>query len=636
MSAHLQGCIAAIALGAALAGPGFPPVAHAQERPLLVEGATTIYQRVLTRPGAAVHGEPAGERTGRYEPFQPLYVYEHRDGWLRVGTSPSRPPAGWISVERSIDWKQNIVAAFTNPTNRNRQVLFDTRGNLEWLLNHEAIRAVQEQLISDADNDRLNPERGVLAAEPGEYVDIRERFYLMPILDFAEDFHPLDYTPLLLMRVASLPLIEGPAMAPEPVEFDAGVMFVIDTTQSMDPYIRTTRRAIEDIMAGVSDSDIGEKIHFGAIGFRDNADAAPGIVYRTRVLSALERDIGSDAIVAALADTDTARVSSVGFNEDSLAGVEDAILETDWDQNGVPFAGKYIILVTDAGPKGPGDPNARTNISAGDVQTLAENKGIAILTLHLKTPAGQGNHRYAERQYRALSQFDQETYYFAVDEGSEAAFDAQVRAIVNALLDHVRIAMGRAPVAEDIDPSLVNLGYAMRLRFLGERRGTAAPEVLSTWITDRAAEAPEAWALTPRLLITKNELSTIASVLEKIVEHAESAQSSESQNLSFRRLRDAISRLAVNPDLVVNTEFETLGGAVGEFLANLPYQSRIMDFTEDRWANAGTLRREIIDELRQKTDLYRRLHNDPGNWIALYDGAPDGEHVFAMPLKALP
>ena len=568
--------------------------------------------------------------------FQPLYVFSRDSEWLSVGPSPSRPPTGWIPVERSIEWKQNIVAAFTNPTNRNRQVMFGSLEKLDWLLYHESIVAMQAELLSDADNDRLNPEREVLAVEPAEYVDIRERFYLMPILEFQEDVHTLDYTPLLKMRVASIPLEDRPSASGQNREFDAGVVFVLDTTQSMDPYIRTTRKALEDIMAGISDSEVGERIRFGVFGFRDNADAAPGITYRTQELATLGHDTSIDMVVEALGGADAATVSSVGFNEDSLAGVEDAIVATDWDQDGREFAGKYIILVTDAGPKGPGDPNARSTISAHELQTLAQNKGIAILTLHLRTPAGAGNHAYAEQHYRTLSQFDQETYYYPVADGSEAAFETQVRGIVNALLDHVRISMGRAPQSTETDQRMANLGYAMQLRFLGASHGTIAPEVLSTWVTDRAVEAPSAAALSPRLLLTKNELSTITVVLEKVVEHAEAAQSDSSGNLSFRRLRDAISRLAVNPDLVVNTEFETLGGAVAEFLELLPYRSRIMDITEQTWIDAGTMRREIIDDLRQKTELYRRLHDDPANWTALYEGAPDGEHVFALPFNSLP
>ena len=610
--------------------------ADAAERPLLREGTNSLYQRVLTRPGTRRYSEPGANSSGHFEPFQPLYVFERQGEWVRVGYSATRPPEGWIETAQSIEWKQNIVTSFTNPTNRNRQVLFDSRDSLEWLLNHEGIRAMQEKLVEDSDNNRLDPEFGVHSVEPSEFVDIRERFYLMPILEFAEDFHPVDYTPILMMRVASLPLDQSPDSERRPAEFDAGVVFVIDTTQSMEPYIRSTRRAIEDIMSGVADSEIGDKIHFGAIGFRDNPEAAAGVDYRTKEIAPLRRDSGTDVIIQALSETGVSPVSTRGFNEDSLAGVEDAIIKSDWEQDGTPFAGRYIILVTDAGPKSPVDPNARTNISAHEIQTLAENEGIAILTLHLQTQEGAANHRYAEDQYRTLSRFDQGAYYFPVEDGSEESFERKVREIVSALLDHVRIAMDQEPVSEDIDPALLSLGHAMRLRFLGGWRGTEAPDVLSTWVTDRAAEKPEAEALTPRLLITKNELSTITNILERIVELAESAEFSNSQNQLLRQVRDAVSRLAVNPDLVVNTDFETLGGAVGEFLENLPYQSRIMSITDERWIEMGTLRREIIDDLRQKTALYRRFHDNPENWTALYAEAPDGEHVFAIPLDSLP
>ncbi len=614
-----------------------PEASVAADRPLLREGTETLYQRVLTRPGVRMYAAPDAETPdGLFAPFQPLYVFDRQGERILVGHSSTRPPEGWIDAAQSIEWKQNIVTSFTNPTNRNRQVLFDTRDDLEWLLEHESIVAMQRKLVDDSDNNRLDPEFGVLSVEPDEFIDIRERFYLMPILEYVEDFHPVDYTPLLKMRIASLPLEKDTASIPAPAEFDAGVVFVIDTTQSMEPYIRSTRRAIEEIMSAVGDSEVGEKIHFGAIGFRDNPEGRPGIEYRTREIAPLRRDSDASVIVQALAGTDVSPVSTHGFNEDSLAGIEDAVIKSDWEQDGEPFAGRYVILVTDAGPKSPVDPNARTSISANEVQMLAENEGIAILTLHLQTPEGSANHQYAADQYRTLSRFDQGTYYFPVEGGSEESFERKVREIVSALVDHVRIAMDEEPESQDLDPALVNLGHAMRLRYLGGWRGTAAPDVLSTWVTDRAAEKPSAEALTPRLLITKNELSTITSILQQIVELAESAEFSNSQNQLLRQVRDAVSRLALNPDLVVNTEFETLGGAVGEYLENLPYQSRIMNITDQRWIEMGTLRRQIIDDLRQKAALYRRYHDNPENWTALYPGAPDGEHVFALPLNSLP
>ena len=40
--------------------------------------------------------------------------------------------------------------------------------------------------------------------------------------------------------------------------------------------------------------------------------------------------------------------------------------------------------------------------------------------------------------------------------------------------------------------------------------------------------------------------------------------------------------------------------------------------------------------MRQKLTQYRKWLFDPTVWTPLYDGAPDGEMVFAMPFDVLP
>ena len=614
-----------------------PLGAASQDSPLLVGGTETIFQRVITRPFAPLFEQPQrGDAVEEFPPFQPLYVFERLEsGWVRVGTSPTKGSIGWMDQESVIEWKQNIVASFANPANRKRQILFKTSEKLEKFLNHESVPSVQAQLINDSREGRRNPEWEVVAVEPENYIDIRTKFYLMPILRYIEGIdHPINYEPLLLMEVASVPLDLQPPTRSKPGEFTAGVVFVIDTTQSMDPYIRSTRQAVEKIVTGIGESDIGTMVHFGAIGFRDNPDVAPGVVYRTKLLAALDRNSEPDQIVRALAGAGAAERPTVGFNEDSLAGISEAIEVIDWDQDGKPFGGKYVILITDAGPKSPQDGHALLDIGSSELQSIAEEAGIAILTLHLKTNEGEGNHRYAEREYRKLSKFEGETYYYPIDGGSEAAFNREVTNIVSALVGHVGTKSGEDQVRQEADKSLVELGHAMRMRFLGDIEETVAPDVISGWISDRAAEKPDAIALTPRLLITKNELSTITKTLQEILEFAEEGQ--QTGQTSFRKLRDGISRLAVNPDLVVNANFDTLGGAVAEFIDRLPYTSQLMGMTEDRWANAGDERREIIDSLRSKISAFRKLHDDPKNWTSLYEGAPDGESVTAMKFELLP
>ncbi|MDZ7710613.1 MAG: vWA domain-containing protein [Roseovarius sp.] len=634
------GLCATLLLALALPAPG-----HAQPaRPLLVEGTNTVYQRVLTRPSTPLHDARDGTVTGRLPAFQPLYVYAAGDGWAQVGPSVTAGPTGWVRRGDVIDWRQNIVGAFTNPAGRRRQLLFESEERLRWLLEHEALTPIQERLLAEADAGTADPERGIVAVEPKDYVNIREELYVMPILDFVEDLHPLNYDELLLMQVASVPLEAqdeglGGTRREETGEFDVGIVFVFDTTQSMDPYIARTRKVLQHTVAQIQGTEIGNLVNFGAIGFRDNTEAAPGLQYRTRIIAPLARRADQSAVVEAIGNAGVAMVSSPGFNEDSLAGVEDAIEKIDWQQadSGDPIDAGYVILVTDAGPKGPNDVNARSQISVNEIQTDAEGRNIVVMTLHLKTPVGDGNHRYAAEEYRALSRFAGRDYYFPIEGGSQQAFEGVASRLVTAITDHVRVARGEEALLEDEEAGedLLLLGRAMRLAYLGRRNEAQAPDVFSGWITDKAIEAPREQAIEPRLLITKNEMATMATLIDNLVRLGEQSQGSGDAMSFFTQVRGVIADMATNPDRRINAEAATIGGAL-EYLDKLPYQSQLLAMSEDRWAQSAMMRRSIIDGMRQKLTQYRKWLHDDTVWTALYDGAPDGEMVFAMPFDVLP
>ncbi len=618
-----------------------PPVTAQERRPLLVEGRETVFQRVLTRPHASLHAAPEGPVAEPLSPFEPFYVFARQPEWLEVGRSMFREPDGWVRADAVVDWRQNIVAAFTNPAGRERNLFFDQRDQLEFVLNHEASVETAARYRAASISGSPVSDSGVLAVEPGEFVDIRNRLYLLPILEFVEEFHPMTFDPFLMLRVASLPLDDTPVVGdPTPdamADFDVGVVFVIDTTLSMDPFIDETLDQMRNVVARIGDADIGERVHFGLWGFRDNADAAPGLEYRTREYLPLARRDGFDAIIAALTEMEATRTNSPGFPEDSIAGVEDAVEKTNWAPEGRPFGGRYVVLVTDASPKAPGDPNARSDLDAVSLQARARELGIAIMTLHLKTGSGAANHPAAEAAYRQLSRFDDASFYYPIEGGARDAFGRQVRAFVDGFTNHVREAMGQAPEPTDVaDPDFDRLGLAMRLAYLGERAGTAAPPVFESWVSDKALEDGRVSALQPRLLITKNELSTLRTVVGTVLDLAERSQGTTDQVSFFNQIKDAMVRMSQNPDTLVNADFETLGGAFGEILADLPYQSEIMEITESRWMNSSTLQREVLDRLRGRLLLYERWHDDPANWTALAADAPDGEHVFAMPFSALP
>lgn len=622
------------------------PVGAQTSRPLLVEGTHSVYQRVLTRPGAPLSADPSGATISTYPAFQPLYVFARAPGWIEVGPSVNAPPQGWVPEDKLVAWKQNIVGAFTNSAGRKRQLLFDTQEHLRGLLNNEALTTVQDRLLADADSGKSDGSSGVVSVEPKEFVNIRDNLYLMPILDFVEDLHPANYEDLLLMQVASVPKEAAPPSAPaggqdQVQAFDVGIVFVFDTTQSMDPYIALTQQVLENIVRDMAGTDIGDHLNFGVIGFRDNPEAAPGLEYRTRTLVELKRRNDQSEVLAGIgAATQVARVSSPGFNEDSLAGVEDAIDTVDWDQakgNGDPIDARYVILVTDAGPKDPHDPNARSEIGVSELQADAEDKNIVLMTLHLKTPQGAATHEYAADKYRELSRFAGGEFYFPIENGAEEAFASVTGRLVTALTDQVRLVRGQAPVLppEEAGADLVSLGRAIQLAYLGTQRGTQVPDVVTGWLSDKAVEDPAKLAVEPRLLLTKNEMATMAELLDNLVRLGEQAQDTGDAYTFFGQVRGVIADMATNPDMVVNPDAKTLGGAL-EYLERLPYRSQLLQMTEDRWGQSAMLRRSILDGMRQKLVQYRKWLYDESVWTALYDGAPDGEHVFAMPFDVLP
>lgn len=542
-----------------------------------------------------------------------------------------------------MSWKQNIIAAFTNGAGRERQLIFETEERLREVMEHESLQNLQTRMLAEVIAGSVPENREIVAAEPPEFVNVVDQLYLMPILDFVQELHPLNYEENLLMKVASVPLREPDQPSqetPEADDFDAGIVFVFDTTQSMEPYIQRTQAAVEQIVQDLRGTETGDRVQFGVVAFRDSTETAPELEYRTRTLLPLQRRQDQTPVVATIrAATRVAGVNSPGFNEDSLAGVEDAVDLTDWTGGGAdPFDAKIVILITDAGPKDIRDPNARSQIGAKELQRDAQDKGIAVMTLHLQTTAGgDAQHAYAAAQYRDLSRFHEDTFYYPIENGSPQAFQASVTRLVTAVTDVIRVARDEKPVLppEETGQEMVNLGLALQLAYLGRTRGTQAPDVIEGWVSEKAIEDPTKLAIEPRLLVTKNEMATMADLLSQLLVLGEESRGAEDAANFFTQVRDVVARMAQNPDRLINTDSDTLGGAL-EFLEDLPYESQLMLTTEDRWAQSAMNRRAILDGMRQKLVQYRKWLLDPAVWTPLYDGAPDGEHVFAMPFDVLP
>jgi hypothetical protein len=165
------------------------PVAWAEDRtPLLMEGKKTLYQRVLTRPGAKVFAKIA-DKNGTIKPtFSRYYIYqrktEAKQEWLEVGPDSRGKTIGWMPAENTAPWKQQLTLAFTHPAGRERVLFFKDKTALEAVLSADSpakdIAPIRKILASGKKDPK------VLSIEPKKPADINKNFYLLPILQAEE------------------------------------------------------------------------------------------------------------------------------------------------------------------------------------------------------------------------------------------------------------------------------------------------------------------------------------------------------------------------------------------------------------------------------------------------------------------
>lgn len=631
-----------VALLVLLAPPG-----QAQDGPLLVEGKTTLYQRVLTRPGARLYDHPSGaELTEAPRAFDVFYVFARDGDWVEVAHLAEGPTLGWLSADKVIDWNQAIVVSFSNPAGRERTLLFEDKKAIIDLLNSEDLVGQVSALRQQAVAGSLPADSTVVSIEPETYVDIQEQFYILPILENEITFNPLNYEELKLLEVASIPQSFAPTQEPPSREeilrdYKVGVLLVMDATRSMGPYIAATRAAVEDLYQRIADSEIGERVSFGLIAFRDSTELVPELEYVTRSFVALTPDQEPEVVLRGLAEVTEAEATSPGFNEDVYAGIDEAVTQAGWDA----FGGRFVILITDAGPKSARESTIAERADAATLSEQARELGIAIYALHLRTAAGAGTHDYAEGQYRELSHAlgsGTGDRYLPIADGSAEALGENVAELANSLVESVKQAMdGRVAEAQEaaegeLAQSAALDTLAMQLAYLGRLQDERAPDVFKAWIADRALEDTTRTAVEVRLLITKNQLDTLRNVLREIVDAGEATRTDSAA--FFDQVRGALAAMARGDEgRLVNAQFDTLGGALGELLDGLPYRSPLMEITPERWLNTSSVeQRVILDRLRSRLRLFERVHDEPANWNALYEGAPPGETVYAMPLGFLP
>ena len=626
------------------------------DEPLLMKGKHELYQRVLAVPGARMATKAGGQGREEVTPFTAFYVYARRtlDGtkWVEVGTDRHGTRAGWLPLASTLEWNHGLTAAFRNPVDHDRVLLFKDKESVRELASQNDL-AAYDRLYQEAVQENPSADSPVIAIQPTGYIDIREDFYLVPIHDH-EDIY-LGSEQARLLQVSSVPLVREQGTPDEKPTgskaYTAGLVFVIDSTLSMDPYIDRTREAVERIYDTLGNAKLLGNVNFGLVAFRDNLASAPQLDYLARTYVNLEQGRNGADFLSRVKSLQAASTSSRDFNEDAYAGVKQAIESMNWTGH----EARYVVLVTDAGARDADDPLSSTGLGTASLRQLARDKGIAIFVLHLLTPATMADHARDAEQYRELADFpDIGSLYYGVPTGDVQEFGKVLDTLAGQITEQVRIAAADGelpmPVPKSDDVQLASLqakvaklGHALRMRYLQKTEGGQVPSVFNAWMLDRDFRDPERPTLDVRVLLTRDQLSELHDVLTQVLGKAEEGLLSPQNFLN--ELKSLAATVSRSPEQLGVTTATTAGkgnsladlGFMREYIEDLPYTGEVMGLSLDDWQSWSTLRQvAFLNRMEEKVSYYRALHDHTDLWVSLDGGPVSGDSVYPIPLEMLP
>ena len=371
--------------------------------PLFQEGKRSLYQRVITHPGARLSAAPGQDGATPVPGFTPFYVYARQQvggrEWLEV--SPSSNGAdmrGWLAADAVSRWDKALTLLFADRMGRDPALFFRKFEDLNTLVRSEDMRSSLDRLLA-----AKGAGSQLAAMEPHDVSVPRDQFYLMPVFEFSDEYeqHNLRLLKVGIINPGTMPGAQAaPQRAEVPQRFTAGVAFIVDTTISMKPYIEQTKKFIRDAYGALSRSRIADDVSFGVVAYRNSTKHDARLEYVATVAAPFASVRARATAERGVDLMDEAKVSTHAFNEDAFAGIKAAVDELDWS----PYAVKVAVMVTDAGAIRNDAPLSSTGFTEREMADLLGQKGIRLVVIHLHTAQGKRHNLPATiSQYRQLT-----------------------------------------------------------------------------------------------------------------------------------------------------------------------------------------------------------------------------------------
>lgn len=624
-----------------------------------LEAATQLPLRILPRPFASMYREAAAAEDSVLQSnmpaFKPLYVFDRQGldlsqpsdprGWYRVGRTKAEPE-GWMQAKDVLEWRQALLVSYTHPGNelegRSPVLMFSDRAALEAVVDDMDMAGKAKGLYESINGGNI-PD-SVVSMEPQRFVDITRTFYVLPILQWSQTRIDGDDVRLLQLA-AAVPGSRGADTLASPdyleqaqVGRSAGgampgvltdVVFVIDTTRSMQPFIDMTREAVAGMTKKFS-AEAADRFRFGLVTYRDSLEAAPQLDYVTRNLTP-ELVPGEKLVELLETEGGATAVGSVDYAEEAFAGA-DVALRSKWRDGAL----RFVILIGDASSHPKGHPQNTTGKDETDLRREYDDAQVHLFAIHLQDPRAAEDHPRAQAQFSHLARVRGSAETSAIREVN-ANDEAQYRELVEHLTGRINSLLGEtmggsaaesAPL-EEFD----KLWEAALIEYVGKE--ATPPKDIVAWTLDRDLINPADRSLEVRVLVTREQLSSLSQSLDQVVQALMRAQVTQGQ--FFEALQSVSGQAMKRPDEIGGAATLAQSGLLPAFIQSLPYKSDILSLTDDMFASMTAEQRSQLEwSVLAKLDQYRTINEQVDAWFRLNDTDPDQDLVYPLHIDYLP
>lgn len=597
--------------------------------------------KVIVRRRTALRVSPSPDAPVRREvgPMEFFFVLPGAaNGWHRVATRevvPAGTQLGYLAVEDVVEWwHREAIGLLPRASGRQRARFYDdpTRwqdGFTRW-------------------PDRPEQDQGALGIEPER---LGHAGFVMPVLEAREGVTlDLDGSVHDLYRVAFIAARPGDpvtpsAPAPEPTlraelgGFLVDVVFCVDVSGSMQPYIDAVREAIARVTADLREGHqaLSDRFRFGLVTFRGPGEA--------EVACRLEDGRDHARFLAAVAALDDE--GGAGDGEDVISGMKLA-LGMDWCEVGF----KQVVLVGDEAAFGPDNHPERnpTGLTIEELLTMAQPVEGAvrpldalrvcrvISTVEVQRPVnGEQLDLLRTRQFSELAglgdgaHFPGEAWRFGADQvtGMRDALVADLtrridgaRAVAE-LIDETPAPLPEGRVA--LDPRFAGVPAPFRelielLRPAG-RSGDALP-VQDAWVS--SFDAYGAAVVTERFLVSRARLRRLQQVIELV--GTELDLPGVNPAVLVQMLQQRLAAMSIDHDLGPATPLSV----VFEIVGGLPIRTPLMELTPEQVAAMTPADRgRVVDKLARMARAFDEQLETPALWFKL-DPSDDARDALAF------